>query len=174
MSLSPCHCHTVPPNICPASNCHQTCKYHILCLASRNNTSLPPISWPQVNKRNMWGVYSFKKILYVSLCPVQFSNLRLNVWFPHTMSCSLPTAEEKGWMEPLGKSTFPACEWPNLISIYFISYLGLNMGPNNLCCITHRFFLLLFSVFHVIFYKNFTSSCHCLLYFYMYLYYNYN
>ncbi len=38
---------------------------------------------------------------------------------------------------------------------------GLNMGPNNLCCVMHHF-LLLVSASHVIFYKNFISSCHFL------------
>ncbi len=39
--------------------------------------------------------------------------------------------------------------------------IGLYMGPNNLCCVTLHF-LLFFSVSHVTFYKNFTSSGHFL------------
>ncbi len=41
------------------------------------------------------------------------------------------------------------------------SWLGLYMGPNNSSCVT-RHFLLSFSVSHVTFYKNFTSSRHVL------------
>ncbi len=48
-------------------------------------------------------------------------------------------------------------EWSQAVS----TALGLYMGPNNLSCVT-RHFLLSFSVSHVTFYKNFTSSRHVL------------
>ena len=43
------------------------------------------------------------------------------------------------------------------------------MGPNNFCCVA-RHFLLFFSVSHVSFYKNFTSSRHFLKEIYIYIY----
>ncbi len=68
------------------------------------------------------------------------------------------------------KITLSNFEILNFLSLMFffedfkftiVPYAGLYMGPNNLCCVALHF-LLFFSVSHVTFYKNFTSSRHFL------------